>query len=244
MQAPPLLLVDFDPTIYKASSASEDELEFSPEVTVVTGDFRRAKQIVEQEIRNLYSRFNTNRAIFFLTSSTNFRKEVDPTYKGNRLKRKPAGYKKLKEWAKSQFHCVEQEGLEADDLIGIEVTLGKHDNFVLCSPDKDMEQFPVRIWNGRQEFTQSPEKAVLKRWMQALTGDQTDGYQGCPGVGPVKAEKILSKVKDGKYYEAVRDAFIQAGYTEEDAIRNIRLATILTSDLWNPATKAPILFTP
>jgi DNA polymerase-1 len=80
--------------------------------------------------------------------------------------------------------------------------------------------------------------------MQALTGDQTDGYQGCPGVGPVKAEKILSKVKDGKYYEAVRDTFIQAGYTEEDAIRNIRLATILTSDLWNPAAKAPILFTP
>lgn len=244
MQAPPLLLVDFDPTVYKASSASEEELEFSPEVTVVTGDFRRAKQIVEQEIRNLYNRFDTDRAIFFLTSSTNFRKEVDPTYKGNRLKRKPAGYRKLKEWAKTQFHCLEQEGLEADDLIGIEVTGGHHENFVLCSPDKDMEQFACRIWNGRLEFTQSPEKAELKRWHQALTGDPTDGYVGIPGVGPKKADAILSKVKDGKYYEAVRDAFIQAGYTEEDAIRNIRLATILTSDLWNPASKAPILFTP
>jgi DNA polymerase-1 len=243
MQAP-LLIVDFDPIVYRAASAAEEELDFTPEITVVTGNFRRGKQIVEQEIENLYTKFETHRAIFFLTSPVNFRKEVEPSYKGNRIRRKPCGFKKLKEWAKTQFHCVEQEGLEADDLIGIEVTSGKHDNFILCSPDKDMEQFPVRIWNNRQEFTQSPEKAVLKRWMQALTGDQTDGYAGCPGVGPVKAEKILSKVKDGNYYEVVRDTFIQSGLTEEECLKQIRLATILTHDLWDYAAKKPILFTP
>ena len=243
MQAP-LLIVDFDPIVYRAASAAEEELDFTPEITIVTGDFRRGKQIVEQDIENLYTKFETNRAIFFLTSPVNFRKEVEPSYKGNRIRRKPCGFKKLKEWARGQFHCVEQEGLEADDLIGIEVTSGKHDNFILCSPDKDMEQFPVRIWNNRQEFTQSPEKAALKRWMQALTGDQTDGYGGCPGVGPVKAEKILSKVKDGNYYEIVRDTYIQSGLTEEDALKQIRLATILTHDQWDYATKKPILFTP
>ena len=240
----PLLIVDFDPIVYRAASAAEEELDFTPEITIVTGNFRRGKQIVEQEIENLYTKFETHRSIFFLTSPVNFRKEVEPSYKGNRIKRKPCGFKKLKEWAKGQFHCVEQEGLEADDLIGIEVTLGKHDNFVLCSPDKDMEQFPVRIWNNRQEFTQSPEKATLKRWMQALTGDQTDGYSGCPGVGPVKAEKILAKVKDGNYYEAVRDTFIQSGLTEEECLKQIRLATILTADLWDFGAKKPILFTP
>ena len=240
----PLLLVDFDPIIYRAASAAEDELDFSPEVTVITGNFRRGRQIVEQEITNLLTRFDTDRAVFFLTSSVNFRKEVDPTYKGNRIKRKPCGFKRLKNWAKTQWHCVEQEGLEADDLIGIEVTSGKHDNFILCSPDKDMQQFPVRIWNGKEEFVQTPEKAELKRWHQALTGDQTDGYAGVPGIGPKKADAILAKVKDGQYYEAVRDAFVEAGLTEEAAITSIRLATILTSDQWDNAAKKPILFTP
>jgi hypothetical protein len=63
-------------------------------------------------------------------------------------------------------------------------------------------------------------------------------------VGPVKAEKILSKVKDGNYYEVVRDTFIQSGLTEEECLKQIRLATILTHDLWDYAAKKPILFTP
>lgn len=240
----PLLLIDADPIVYKAASASEEELEFSPEVTVVTGSFRRGRQIVQQEVDNLCIRFDTDRLFLFFTDERNFRKDVDSTYKGNRSKRKPAGYKKLKEWTKTQWLCVQKPGLEADDLLGIEVTSGKWDNFILCSPDKDMEQFACRIWNGKEEYVQTPQKAERKRWLQALTGDPTDGYAGIPGVGPKKAEAILNKVKDGKYYEAVRDAFIQAGLTEEDAIRNIRLATILTVDLWNEETQEPILFTP
>lgn len=240
----PLLIVDFDPIVYRAASAAEDELDFTEEITIITGNYRRGKNIVMQEVQNLFDRFDTDRAVFFLTSPVNFRKEVDPSYKGNRIKRKPCGFKKLKEWAKRQWHCVEQEGLEADDLIGIEVTSGKHDNFILCSPDKDMQQFACRIWNGKEEFTQTPEKAELKRWHQALTGDQTDGYSGAPGIGTKRADAILAKVKDGKYYEAVRNAFIEAGSTEEDAIRNIRLATILTSDMWDKELLRPVLFTP
>lgn len=240
----PLLIVDADPIVYKAASAAEEELEFSPEVTVVTGNFRRGRQIVQQDVDNLCTRFDTDRLILFFTDESNFRKTVEPTYKGNRTKRKPAGYRKLKSWTKTQWLSQQKPGLEADDLIGIEVTSGKWDNFILCSPDKDMEQFACRIWNGKDEYVQTEEKAIRKRWFQALTGDATDGYAGIPGVGPKKADAILSKVKDGKYYEAVRNAFISAGLTEEDAIRNIRLATILTVDLWNEETQEPILFTP
>jgi DNA polymerase-1 len=240
----PLLLVDADPIAYRAASAAEEELEFTSEVTVVTGSFRRGRQIVNQDIEGLQTRFDTDRLILFFTDDTNFRKGIDPTYKGNRTKRKPAGYKKLKSWMKGQWHSVQKPGLEADDLMGIEVTSGKWDSFILCSPDKDMEQFACRIWNGKEEYEQTPEKAARKRWLQALTGDQTDGYAGIPGVGPKKAEALLNKVKDGDYCAAVVKAFIDAGLTKEDAIRNIRLATILTVDLWNEETQEPILFTP
>jgi DNA polymerase-1 len=240
----PLLLIDADPIVYRAASAAEEELEFEPELTVVIGNFARGRQIVQQDINNLCTRFDTDQFILFFTDELNFRKGVDPTYKGNRIKRKPAGYKKLKEWSKSQWESVQMPLLEADDAIGIVVTSGKYDNFILCSPDKDMEQFACRIWNGKQEFLQTPEKAAYKRWHQALTGDQTDGYIGVPGVGPKKADAILGKVKDGKYYEKVRDTYISAGLTEADAIRNIRLATILTNDLWDEEGQAVILFSP
>ena len=240
----PTLFVDADPIVYRAASACEEELDFTPEITVVTGNFRRGKSIVNQEIQKLCDRFDTTELVLFFTDTTNFRKEVDPSYKGNRIKRKPAGFFKLKEWAKGQWDAIQVPGLEADDALGITVTSGKHDNFILCSPDKDMEQFACRIWNNREEFTQTPEKAELKRWHQALTGDPTDGYPGAPGIGPKKADVILKKVKHGRYYEAVRDAFIAAGLSEADAIRNIRLATILTTEMWDAENQKPILFTP
>jgi DNA polymerase-1 len=244
MQSRPILLIDADPIVYKAASASEDELDFDPDLTVVVGNFRRGKQIVEQEIKNLTIRFETPELLLFFTDTVNFRKEVDPTYKGNRVRRKPAGYKKLKEWCKVKWCYRQLPGLEADDGLGIAATSGEFKSFILCSPDKDMQQFPCRIWDGKEEYTQTQERATYKRWLQALTGDATDGYGGAPGVGPKKAEAILKKVKDGDYYSVVRDTFIQVGLEEEDAIRNIRLATILTSDMWDEKNQRPILFTP
>ena len=80
--------------------------------------------------------------------------------------------------------------------------------------------------------------------MQSLTGDATDGYKGVPQCGPKKAEAILKKVKDGKYYEAVLKTYLEAGLTEKDAITNIRLATILSSNDWDADKCKPILFTP
>ena len=51
-------------------------------------------------------------------------------------------------------------------------------------------------------------------------------------------------MKDGKYYEAVLKTYLEAGLTEEDALTNIRLATILASDSWDAEKQKPILFTP
>jgi len=239
----PLLLIDFDPILYRAASTAETELEFNPECTVVIGDFKRGKQIVKQLMRELMNRFDTTNVLCFTTSKTNFRKTVFPDYKGNRVKRKPAGYLKLKNWAKDTWTTYEREGLEADDLLGVACTSGKHPDFILCSPDKDLQQFPVKIWNGKELFQQTKEAAVFKRWEQALTGDQTDGYPGARGIGPKRAHQLLSQVKDGDYWPVVRDAFLDAGHTEEDAITSVRLATILSADMIDSAGK-PILFTP
>ena len=139
----PKLLVDADFFFYRAASAAETEMDYSEDLTVVVGDFRQGKRIVEQELNKLRSRFDTQDLELFFTDSKNFRKEIDPSYKGNRRKRKPAGYLKLKNWGLEKYPSLIMPALEADDALGIAATSGLYDNFVLVSPDKDMQQIPA-----------------------------------------------------------------------------------------------------
>ncbi len=239
----PKLLIDADYFFYRAASASEDEHDYSPDLTVIVGDFRKGQRIVEQEIKNLTDRFDTKDFILYFTDKINFRKEIDPSYKGNRTKRKPCGYLKLKNWGLETYPSLVRPGLEADDSLGIDATSGQFDSFVLVSPDKDMAQIPCRIFDLKNEYTQTPEQAERLLYMQCLTGDSTDGYKGCPGVGPKRAGGILDGRK-GTYWEACVNTFKDAGLTEEDALRNLRLARILQTPDWDAEKEEPILFTP
>ena len=234
----PLLLIDADYFLYRAANAAEDELEFDFEATVVVGDFAKGKSIFTQSITDLCTRFDTDRVLLTFTDVRNFRKAVEPSYKGNRTKRKPCGYKKLKTWAMETWESVMKPGLEADDVMGILATSGKLDNFILVSPDKDMEQIPCRIYNLKNEFTQTEEDARHKLYLQTLTGDSTDGYSGCPTIGPKRALAILKKSTN--YWESVLETFKECGCTVEDAIRNFYLARILTTKDWDGKKQEPI----
>ena len=238
------LLIDADYFFYRAATSAEQEHEYNEELTVIVGDFKLGKRLVKQEIEKLTTRFDSKDILLVFTDRKNFRKEVDPSYKGNRTKRKPCGYLKLKKWGMEAYPSIVKPTLEADDVLGILATKGDIENFVLISPDKDMQQIPCRIYNLKEEFTVTPESAERKLWEQTLTGDQTDGYSGCPGVGPKRAGIILDKVKDGNYWPAVRDAFLDAEQTEEDAIRNLRLARILQVEDWDSEQQSVILYTP
>lgn len=241
---PPKLLIDADFFFYRAASASEEEHEYSPDLTVIVGDFKRGQRIVEQELDKLRERFDTRDLLLTFTDRVNFRKEVEPSYKGNRVKRKPAGYLKLKNWGMETYPSVMKPGLEADDVCGILATNGSLENFVLVSPDKDMEQIPVRIYNLKEEFTQTPAAALRKLYEQCLTGDQTDGYSGLKGVGPKRATQILDSVEGDNYWPAVVKAYKAGGQTEEEALKTLRLARILQASDWDAQTQQPILFTP
>jgi 5'-3' exonuclease len=237
------LLVDADFFFYRSASAAEEEQEYSPDLTVIVGDFRRGKQIVEQELTKLRTKFDSDDVMLFFTDTKNFRKGIDPSYKGNRVKRKPCGYLKLKTWGMETYPSLIMPTLEADDALGIAATSGEYNNFVLISPDKDMLQIPCRIYNLKDEFTQTKEDAERKLYEQALTGDSTDGYSGCPTVGPKRAGIILDKAK-GDYWSAVVETFKDNGLTYEDALRNLRLARILQTEDWDAVNQTPILITP
>lgn len=241
----PKLLVDADFFFYRSACAAEEEHEYNPDLTVIVGDFVKGKKVVEQELTKLRQRFDTEDLVLFFTDRKNFRKDIDPSYKGNRTKRKPCGYLKLKNWGLETYPSVIMPTLEADDALGIYATSGECDNFVLVSPDKDMQQIPCRLFDLKSEYTQTPELAERKLWEQALTGDATDGYSGCPGFGPKRAGIALDKAKTSSdYWPIVLEAFKSVDLTEEDALRNLRLARILQTSDWDSEKQQPILFTP
>ena len=238
------ILCDADFFFYRAAAAAEMEIDYSQDLTVVVGNFSEGKKIVQNEIKQLFERFDTTDILLTFTDQLNFRKCVDESYKGNRTKRKPAGYLKLKNWGLETYPSLMKPALEADDVCGILATNGSLENFVLVSPDKDMEQIPCRIYNLKDEFTQTPEAAKRKLYEQCLSGDQTDGYKGAVGIGPKKAGVILDTDQDENYWPVVVETYQFAGQTEEDALRNLRLARILQAEDWDAEKQMPILFTP
>ena len=244
MLSPVKVLVDFDFFLYRAASAAEMEFEYTSDLTVIVGDFNEGKKIVKGELSKLRKKFETDDLVLTYTDTTNFRKSIAPSYKGNRIKRKPAGYKKLKEWAMNTWPSVLWPSLEADDVLGILATRGDLTNFIIVSPDKDLQQVPCRIYNLKEEFTQTPEAAKRKLYEQCLQGDATDGYKGCVGIGPKRADQILSNVKDENYWPAVVEAYEAAGQTEEEALQMLRLARILHASDWDATNQVPILFNP
>ncbi|NIR13552.1 MAG: exonuclease, partial [Desulfobacterales bacterium] len=75
--------------------------------------------------------------------------------------------------------------LEADDVMGVISTRSK-DKTIIVSEDKDMEQIPGWIFNPNKDEEPrkiGEEQADLKFYIQAASGDPTDNYAGCPGVG-------------------------------------------------------------
>lgn len=91
------------------------------------------------------------------------------------------------------------EGLEADDLIcywAWQCRMDKVD-YVVCSPDKDMKQVPGQYFKCKGDSTGietiTEDMALYYRNLQLITGDTTDRILGVPGMGPVKAEKLLKE---------------------------------------------------
>ncbi len=202
----------------------------------------------------------------------NFRKQFDPTYKQNRKDAvKPELLMLAKEYLFENYRSYIKPRLEADDVMGILATrprlLGKgvHD-VVIVSEDKDMRTIPAHVYNpnhpdlGILEITETEAKQ-FHLW-QTITGDATDGYPGCKGLGAggefdagtgefVLGRRSMPYAHDAltltdplEMWDNVIEAYASKGQTEDDAIHQARLARILWADdynfknnkirLWNP----------
>lgn len=249
------LLIDGDVLAYKVAASMETPTDWGDGIWTLHADENEGKQLLCYMIRELEADFQPQDVIIALSSTSNFRKDILPSYKSNRDGiRKPMILKPLREYLISTFNAYFTVGLEADDLIGLEATCPST-NGIIISVDKDFNQIPGKFFDlkdpDRGVMTITQRQADYWHLYQTLIGDKTDGYSGCPGVGPKKAEAILSSVesKDDKEWVKlswvkVLEAFAKADLGPEEALVQARVARILRYEDYDHINEKPILWNP
>lgn len=240
------LLIDGDILLYQESVAVEREFDWGDDWWTLHSDLREAQERVDVWLLELKELLDADEFLLTLTGRNNWRKDVLPTYKSNRKgKRKPVVYQPLKKYVMDTYKTAFFDRLEADDVMGIlQTDPANTGETVIVSEDKDMMTIPgllyrpIRPEEGVQKITE--EEADRNHLLQALTGDSTDGYSGCPGVGPKKAEKAL-KEND---WSLVVETYEKAGLTEEDALEQARVARILRYGEYDSKKDEVNLWTP
>ena len=236
------LLIDADFIVYKSCAANESEIDWGDDVITVTSRFSEAYGMVERELSSIANNLGCfDDSILFFSDSINFRKTIDPNYKGHRNRKKPCGYRRVINQLKNDYQVVVLPTLEADDAMGIYAT--KEPGHIICSPDKDMRQIPGDLYDmSTGVVTVDAEEG--RRWhlIQTLAGDQTDGYAGVPGIGIKRAEALFEK--EGYTWTTVVNAFAEKEMDESVALQNARLAKILQCTNYDFTNQEPRLWYP
>ena len=236
------LLIDADYIVYKSCAATETEIDWSEDLITVVSNFSEAYAMVKRELNNIATNLGCfDDTILFFSDSVNFRKSIDPAYKGHRNRKKPCGYKRVINKLKTEYEVIIMPTLEADDALGIYAT--KKPGHIICSPDKDMRQIPGELYDlSNGVVTITAEEGARWHLIQAMAGDQTDGYAGVPGIGIKRAEALLDT--NGETWQTVVDAFAAKDLDESIALQNARLAKILQVTDYDFTNQEPRLWTP
>lgn len=252
-------LVDADILAYQAAAAAEQPIQWDDDLWTLHAFEGEGARRFDEMLDNITKAVEADKVVLALSDSENWRKGVLPSYKSKRAAtRKPMLLKHLKDRALDKYEAFLRPTLEGDDCLGILSTMKKTGDSIICSLDKDFKTIPGRHYNfGRKEFFDvTLQQADYWHMMQTLTGDTTDGYSGCPSIGPKTAEKILLAALDEGlhwanpqqlreiYWQHVVKAYAKAGLSEEEALTQARVARICRSSDYDFKTKQVILWSP
>ena len=223
-----LLLIDGDIPLYQAAFAAERPIDWGDNLWTLHADVGSAAYRFDKWIADVQDYIGESEVLVCFSGSQNWRKAVLPTYKANRLEsRKPVIYTPLREYIEGNYLSVSHESLEADDVLGI---LSGRDR-IIVSIDKDMKTIPGFHFNPMRPeegvIQISPDVANYNHMTQTLTGDSTDGYKGCPGIGVKRAERLLGELDPVDRWPVVLEAFIRAKLSPEEALKQARVSYIL-----------------
>lgn len=273
-----VLLLDADIFCFQTASSVEQEIHWGDDLWTLHSDLAEAKAKVDDTVQYLKRKLDASEVILCFTDGENFRKKVYPAYKDNRKGvRKPLAYKELVAYCKETYETFTRPNLEADDVMGILATWPKFRpgmKKVIVSEDKDLKTIAgAWLFNPKKDdepVFNEPEEAFRYFLEQTLTGDTTDGYPGCPGIGADTAKELLAnpygweqyehvfksgprkgesemkwrKREVASVWEAIVDQFVKAGLNEAAALQQARCARILHASDYNFKLKEPKLWLP
>jgi DNA polymerase I len=249
----PVFLVDGDALVFRYAVANQREVEWYEGISTAFADFASMVGQVVHYLESINATPGNTLVMFSGDRELNFRKALFPDYKKSRTHRKPQGYRAAMDLLSESYHCLASPCLEADDLLGIFATHpALSESAIIVAQDKDLKTVPgwhldpFALEDGKF-FWISRHESDCFLYLQALCGDSTDGYPGCPGVGAVKAQALVDKTPDWshvlKAFKAVKGPK-KAEDPEAEALTQIRLARILQYDdvdwatgtikLWEP----------
>lgn len=258
------LLIDADFTLFRDCASVERESVFTNEagatVHILHSAFDEALSLFRRSIERYVKNLDADEAVLVFSGHDNFRKRLWDGYKANRkATRKPLCYWAIIDHLREddEYRVVAEDCLEGDDYIGILATRPSSRDRIIVSDDKDMQTLPnVKLFR-QGEMVETTQESAEEFWLyQTLMGDQTDGYKGCPGIGPKAASAILQKPGDpwANVVAAYGDAYRKdkdpekakwLGMPPEDlALLNARLARILRVSDWDGDARQPILWSP
>ena len=197
-------LIDQDLLCYRCAASAEND------------DLGIAIYRLDELLDNILNKTEATTYRAFLSSPTNFRKDIYPEYKANRIKHvKPKYLRDLQEYSLEKLNAeIAPDGLEADDALAINQT----EDTIICSLDKDLLQVPGKHfsweingkgWSRPDTFTDQTELEGLRLfYKQCLKGDPSDNVKGVEGLGEKRASVLLMDCTSAlEMFNKVRDLY-------------------------------------
>jgi 5'-3' exonuclease len=186
--------------VCKAKWNNDENFCYAERYNVVFVFFRNLKALIEQ--------FQPNAIFCCLEGAHNFRYDLFPDYKANRLIKNASKQAEKEKLNKQRdiilslldhlpITTVSSDGYEADDVIASLAEDLKEEEVIIISGDTDFIQLlqkgykSLKIWSPvKKIFLEAPDYCYLP-W-KCLRGDKsTDNIPGIPGIGDKKAEKLV-----------------------------------------------------
>jgi len=243
-----ICLIDADIIMYRFAWKHQKKTMWPNGVVTVSTDPSRAINDADRFIGTLVRKTKCQAYRLCFTHKVNFRYSLFPQYKANRADIEPPVLLPiLKKHLWDNHPCIDQEWLEADDLMGIHGTRDPN-KFILATSDKDFKTLPVSLylWNEKKPKVKRIDLRTADYWFhfQWLIGDTTDNFKGVYGLGKVTAKKILKGVRHKDFTRIVMEVYADKCYTWKYLITQARMARILRHTDWDEKEKSVILWSP
>jgi 5'-3' exonuclease len=259
------LLFDGDTFAFVAAAAVQTVVNEGDGIYTTFASFDEGRMVLDNLIATSALLTGSPEATrkFFLSDSANWRKDVFADYKMNRKDSdRPVLLNPLKDYLREYHDALSFSNLEADDIIGIEMTNGENGD-APCTVGRDKDFKTIPGWHFRIQtttpFFMKEHEANAFFYTQVLAGDRVDGFAGAKGIGMKRAEQIVASLEKvvpqrgvitrgknkGKevikwfsepcedIWEVIVTHFEKSGSDEREALLTARLANILRADQWN-----------